>query len=606
MRLNKRWRLALVAMLAGVAAVPLLGQDKPESILPPGFGDPVEERQPATRPSDARKPADLIPDTALRLPVATPGAAGSPTDSSATDEGDATDESAETAEVVAELQDLPDFARRPIERVGVLGEGDGNMGAVAFGTSRGPYLASLMDAIAAPVASRWASIALRRALLSRVDTPGGIAAPDWVAARTTLLLRMGEAESARMLVQAVDADRYTQRLRAAALDTALATADPAAICPFADAGAAESKDARWGLARGMCAALAGESAQAGALIDAVRDRGSAKSIDVLLAEKIVGAGGNTRRAVNIQWEGVDELNPWRFGLASATALDLPAPLLAAAPPAVRAWRARAPLLSWQKRAPDAELAAALGVYSANALVDHYSAWSDETDSAESAGQPFTLLRLAFTGADSAARVSAMSQLWSGAGDNALTRYARMIVTARAAALLRPSSAIASDDRDQLIAAMLTAGYDLQANRWQAELDRGGLGWGLLALAAPRPGFALDSGEISGFDAGSSGQRAKFLFAGLAGLGRVDAAAVAGLADSMKVAIGRSDRWTRALGRAAARGERATVALLAAVGLQARDWNEVPPEHLYHIVAAMRIVGLEGEARMIAAEAVTRS
>lgn len=606
MRFSKRARLALLATLAGVAAMPLLGQDKPESILPPGFGDPVEERQPAPRANDARKPADLLPDLALRAPSASPDSADPALAEAATTES-GTDAAGETEEQVATgLQDLPESARRPIDRVGVLADGDGNMGAAAFGAAHGPYLAYLMDSIGAPVASRWASIALRRALLSRVDTPRGIAPADWVAARATLLLRMGEAESARMLVQAVDADRYSQKLRAAALDTALATADPAAMCPYADIGANESKDPRWGLARGMCAALAGESAQAGALIDAVRDRGATSAIDVLLAEKIVGAGGNTRRAVNIQWDGVNELNPWRFGLASATALDLPAPLLAAAPMAVRAWRARAPLLSWTTRAPDAELAAVLGVYSANALVDHYAAWADETDSTESAGQPFLLLRTAFTGSDVATRVAAMQQLWSGAGDNATTRYARLIVTARAAAMLTPSASISSDDRDQLITAMFSAGYDLQANRWQPQLSRGGLGWGLLALASPRPSFSLDSGEVSGFSEGDSGQRAKFLFAGLAGLRRLDAATITGLSDTMKVAIARSDRWTRALDRAAAGGERATVALLVAVGLQARDWKDIPPEHLYHIVAAMRSVGLEGEARMIAAEAVTRS
>ncbi len=46
-------------------------------------------------------------------------------------------------------------------------------------------------------------------------------------------------------------------------------------------------------------------------------------------------------------------------------------------------------------------------------------------------------------------------------------------------------------------------------------------------------------------------------------------------------------------------------LLAAVGMQTRLWQGVPPEALYHIVTAMRAVGLEAEARMIAAEALAR-
>jgi hypothetical protein len=40
-------------------------------------------------------------------------------------------------------------------------------------------------------------------------------------------------------------------------------------------------------------------------------------------------------------------------------------------------------------------------------------------------------------------------------------------------------------------------------------------------------------------------------------------------------------------------------------MQTADWRGIPPEHLYHIVSALRRVGLEYEARMIAAEALSR-
>jgi hypothetical protein len=49
-----------------------------------------------------------------------------------------------------------------------------------------------------------------------------------------------------------------------------------------------------------------------------------------------------------------------------------------------------------------------------------------------------------------------------------------------------------------------------------------------------------------------------------------------------------------------------VALLAAVGMQTADWARLPPAHLYHIVAALHQVGLDPEARMIAAEAISRT
>jgi hypothetical protein len=49
-----------------------------------------------------------------------------------------------------------------------------------------------------------------------------------------------------------------------------------------------------------------------------------------------------------------------------------------------------------------------------------------------------------------------------------------------------------------------------------------------------------------------------------------------------------------------------VVVLAAAGMQTREWRYVPSENLFHIVAALRRVGLEPEARLIAAEALARA
>ena len=50
---------------------------------------------------------------------------------------------------------------------------------------------------------------------------------------------------------------------------------------------------------------------------------------------------------------------------------------------------------------------------------------------------------------------------------------------------------------------------------------------------------------------------------------------------------------------------ALVALLAGVGMQGSGWDRMTARHLYHIVRALDRVGLNAEARMIAAEAVAR-
>ena len=71
-------------------------------------------------------------------------------------------------------------------------------------------------------------------------------------------------------------------------------------------------------------------------------------------------------------------------------------------------------------------------------------------------------------------------------------------------------------------------------------------------------------------------------------------------------LSRTTKWTRAIQLASRRGQQGTVALLAAVGMQGRDWKAMSPLHLYHIVQSLERVGLEPEARMIAAEALTRA
>ena len=92
---------------------------------------------------------------------------------------------------------------------------------------------------------------------------------------------------------------------------------------------------------------------------------------------------------------------------------------------------------------------------------------------------------------------------------------------------------------------------------------------------------------------------------MAGLGRLSADDAARGARSLEVQLGIDNAWTRALARAAQAREPGTVLVLAAIGMQTRLWQGVPPEALYHIVTALRAVGLQAEARMIAAEALAR-
>ena len=58
--------------------------------------------------------------------------------------------------------------------------------------------------------------------------------------------------------------------------------------------------------------------------------------------------------------------------------------------------------------------------------------------------------------------------------------------------------------------------------------------------------------------------------------------------------------------AAALRQPGTVALLTATGLQSPRLSEVPSAHLFHALAALRRTGQDFTARMIAAEALSRT
>ena len=166
------------------------------------------------------------------------------------------------------------------------------------------------------------------------------------------------------------------------------------------------------------------------------------------------------------------------------------------------------------------------------------------------------------------------------------------------------------DAANLVAAMLSAGYDRNAARWAralGQLDGDGASdlWALLAVGAPAPAVDLGSSRISAYVDEAGAVKGRMLLAALIGLSRLSQGDAASLAKDKGLVLSANSGWARAIDAAARRGEQGTVALLAAVGMQTASWDRLPPAHLYHIVAALHQVGLDPEARMIAAEAIMR-
>ena len=566
--LRRRLSLAFGTLLAAglLIALPVVSQqaDAPESLLPEGL-------ETATPPSVESVEPALPPLAAAQSATPAP------------------------VEVVPSPFDLPAATGRSIDIAGPLTAANGGYGMAAFAGADGRFVAGLLQRLDAPIASRWAHIVLRRALLSESSAPEGIAPADWIAARARALLALGEVDGAVALTDAVPADRYSPMLYRVAGQVHLAAADIGGLCPLAETGVAVSRDPLWKLLMGMCGAMAGDDLTAASVFDRMKDGDTLDPFDLQLAERVATLSGGGGRAANIEWETAPRLTPYRFGVAVAAGVRVPEARLAAMP---SGWVLRAPGVGDAARRAAVRSAAALGIASARELVSTIAATAgDDGDDAGAAR-----LRAAYVATALGDRFGALRAMRQGA-DTATLKYAALIEAALPAARLRPDRRRA-EDASLVIAALLSAGLEREALDWWRVLDGSDAvpkAWGLLASGGDVPvtpeRFAAWR-KVDGND-----HRARLLLAGLDALGRTRGDDWADVRSDL-VLTPVTNSWTRALAAAAARGSAGEVAVLAATGLQC-TWRAVPPAHFGAIVAAYVRVGRAHEARLLVAEAVTR-
>jgi hypothetical protein len=305
----------LVCLTAGVAALglalPVLGQQGPESLLPPGFGDPPP---PSAQPASPKQesPSTNSSSSASRPKSRPSGSSSSSSSGSASSASSKEAAKAEGDEEETVLRyDVPPTSRRSMDQIGVLSQTSGGFAPDAYGNADGAFLKNVLRNTKGPLASRWGMIITRRLLASRTNTPDNVDGADLTAERGWLLLRMGDAQAARQLVQQVDTDRYSKRLYEVAMPIFLANGDLSGMCPMVDEGARETEAPTWRMAVSICSSLAGEQGRASSLLKQGRKNKTAKGIDLLLTEKAVGAGTNGRNAVAIKWDKVNSFNVWR-------------------------------------------------------------------------------------------------------------------------------------------------------------------------------------------------------------------------------------------------------------------------------------------------------
>lgn len=506
--------------------------------------------------------------------------------------------------------EMPGHARRDPFEVGGINPADVGLTSNAFGGASGRFLSNLLRRSNGRTSLRWAHITLRNALAAETRAPVQVNPVDWTAERAWLLLRMGEADAARMLVSGVDVDRFTPKMFQIGVQSALATSDPSALCPLEN-GLSRVEPRVFPLVQAMCAALAGEPESAASQLDTARRRGTIGGIDLVLAQKVVGATADSGRAVTVEWDPVERLNIWRFGLATATGMVPPDRLINDASPQLRAWQARSPMIAPASRLESAKIATGLGVFSSQALVDLYSLIYDSTDPDDLVDSDAWQLRQAFVGKDLEARLSAMRRLWSRA-DNPLERKATNALLARAASRITPSADLQTD-APNLVAAMIAGGYDREAARWLRVIDDmddeyADACWAMLALAAPSNiPVDVSNSRVAGFinrDDSEGKKRSGLLVGGLTAVGRLDVGVAGNLNGRFGLRLERRSRWTEMVDGAAARGQGGTVAILLGTGFSTNNVNQLPATHLFHAVAGLKRTGQEFAARMIAAEALS--
>ncbi len=586
-----------VAAAGWAIAIPALAQ---ESILPPGFGENAAAPAPTTSTNNTTASEPAVPSEGAGVVES--------------DVSELTPEEAADAMVVeiAPPIEMPEGSRRDPASVGPLPAAQTGFGDRPWGGSSGKFLSILLRRTDTPLASRWGHILLRNALLTNARAPADVNPADWVAERAWLLIRMGEADGARMLVSGVDVADFTPKLFQVGVQSALANADPSGLCPIEE-GLAKVERGIAPLARAMCASLSGNSAVASADIETARRRGRFDPIDLVLADKVVGAGAESARAVTVEWEPVKRLNAWRFGLATATGMVPPAALMNASSPQVRAWQARAPVLTAEQRLESARIATGLGVFSSQALIDLYAEIYDLTDPSDLAQTDAWQLRLAVTGRKVDDKIGAFRKLHDGT-QGSIEREATRALLARAAVRIVPDADLQEVAPD-LISAMLAGGFDREAARWAGVIEDmddefADRCWAMLALGAPTArGIDLGGGRVGDFidrDTSRGKQRSALLVAGLAGLGRISTGAAGQLSERHGLGLGGRSEWTRVIDGASMRRQSGTVALLAAVGLQAPGFDSVPGFHQFHIITGLNRNGQEFAARMIAAEALSRT
>jgi hypothetical protein len=590
-------RIFTIALLCATSS--LRAQDAPES---------TPEEQPAQAPSrpqsllpgqiDAPQSADIAPTEAASIPL-TPV-----TDDTAVATG-----SSAAPTPASVLAPAASSLRNPAAALGVLDPTTGGYGETLWSGSAGSFVTQVLNRMQAPIGSRFGQIMLRRALASRAVAPRGGDAVGFDTARAQMLLRMGEADLASRLVAQVPQASYNRRLYTVAGQSHLAAFNVPATCPLAARAIVFSQDPLWPLLSAICAALQGDEGGAALGLELARDSAKVNRFDLAIADRMVTAVTGGGRGGVVDWPAKGKFTTYRVAAIYLGGQVLPPAAIQSSNAAVQGWLAQSGAVDSQTRWQASWTAASMGVLNTDAWIGLWSSRGAEMTPAALAYAPEGYLMRANSGKlDN--RLKAMQHLWS-LGKSDRGRLAMYLLTSDAAArlpVMRPFDSAAPD----LVRAMLMGGKFEAAQKWYQALSAHSSGsaqaaaleiWAALEILDDRKAIAGSEDKLKAWinaqSADNRERRGRLALGALRGLG-------APYAQDASVGVSVDEtpggKIFELLDAAAKRKARGEVIVLSALLLGDQPAS-VNGESLEQIVRALRSVGLEKEARLIAMEAV---
>ncbi len=514
-----------------------------------------------------------------------------------------------------------------IEAIGLIEPGQGGLGADAWAGTARAVAERLVRDLPAPIASAPTRDMVVRLLASTLATPPGEARASLTALRARKLGELGDAARAEALAARVPAREVDEGLTRARLDAAWLAGRTDDACAIARDALARGRQPEFQKSLMFCQALAGDRQRAEMGLTLLRDQGVPE--DPLFVTLLLAQGGDGR---GVRLDNARALTPLGFAMLRGARLAPPADLAQSDSPALLVALIGADGIAPELRLAAAERAEAFGAFPSADLAKLYAELpltpaqlADPAAFARTDGGPRGRAALfqAAKAAQGAARLDALQRLWRHGRERG--GYATL---ARASldllAEVNPSPELAAHAAEAARAFLLAVRIQ-DAREWlrlanaarigggQTEEDRHAGLW-VLALLAGLEWPAADQAQAflawreASARADARGAPARVALAStlLAGLGHLPpGGAFAAFPEAAParapVALPHPAVWT-ALHQAAVAGRTGETIALAAQALGPEGPAGAAPQTLLAVMDALRAVGQDETARLLALEA----